>query len=182
MDRKTFSYPVDVGHLSANPVHVTLEADARERDGLAERWGVISVELATAQADLSRWKRDGVRVKGTVEAHITQACVISLEPVKSVIAETFEALFVPEGSRLARVETSDVGEMIIEAEGPDAPETFAGDSIDVGQVCEEFIVLSINPYPRKQGVELTFEADEPGDDEAAESPFAGLRDYGRRQQ
>lgn len=177
MNQKTFSYKLGVGHLSANPVHVTLDADERERLGLANRWGVSSVESVTADLDLSRWKRDGVRVKGTIEAHITQACVVTLDPVASIIDDKIDALFVPDGSRLARVETSDIGEMIIDAEGPDAPETFQGDAIDVAQICEEFIVLSINPYPRKEGAELPPAADGQVEDEPVESPFSGLRDF-----
>lgn len=177
MNQKTFSYKVNVGHLSANPVHVTLEADEAERLGLADRWGVTSVESVTADLDLTRWKRDGVRVKGRIGARITQLCVVTLEPVTSQISENMEALFVPDGSRLARVETSDIGEMIIDAEGPDAPETFRGDSIDVARVCEEFVVLSIDPYPRKEGAVMPPESDESSADEVADSPFAGLSAY-----
>ena len=34
-DDTPFSYPVKVGHISANPVEVTISADAAERAGLA---------------------------------------------------------------------------------------------------------------------------------------------------
>ena len=69
--------------------------------------------------------------------------------------------------------------MIIEAEGPDIPETYSGDSIDVGAVCEEFIALAIDPYPRKEGAVLDA-ADEPGDEESsAPSPFAGLEGWNK---
>lgn len=174
MNQKSFSYKVNVAHLSAKPLLVTLEADDRERQGLAQRWGVSSVEAVAAKLEVSRWKRDGVRVKGRVEARITQSCVVTLEPVASQIIETIEALFVPEGSRLARVETSDIGEMIVDAEGPDAPETFHGDMIDLAEICEEFIVLSIDPYPRLEGAELPPVLNGAADDEERESPFAGL--------
>lgn len=177
MNQKTFSYKINVAHLSAKPVRVKLEADDEEKRHLADRWGVSSVESVTADLEVIRWKRDGVRIKGTVEAHITQSCVVTLDPVTTQIVENIEALFVPEGSRLARVETSDIGEMIIDAEGPDAPETYQGDIIDVAQICEEFIVLSIDPYPRLEGVSMPAEANVPDEDDEVESPFAGLSEY-----
>lgn len=174
MNQKSFSYKINVAHLSAKPLLVTLEADDRERRTLAERWGVSSVEAVTAELEVSRWKRDGVRIKGTVEARLTQSCVVTLDPVTSQIVEKIEALFVPEGSRLARVETSDIGEMVVDAEGPDAPETFHGDTIDLAEICEEFIVLSIDPYPRLEGVEMPPDLNGESADEERESPFAGL--------
>ena len=180
MNPKTFSHRINVSNLSAKPIHATLTADERERAWLAERWGVLSVDAVSADLELSRWKRDGVRVKGIIGAEITQECVVTLDPISETLSEEIEALYVPEGSKLARVQTSDIGEMVIEAEGPDAPEVFVGDSIDIAQIYEEFIVLAIDPYPRKEGAELP-----PGEPEIetdpAESPFAGLSELSRKQ-
>ncbi|MEX3008296.1 DUF177 domain-containing protein [Hoeflea sp. TYP-13] len=177
--KQSFSYRVNVGHISSNPITVRLEADARERAGLAERWGVLKVNSVAAELDLVRWKRDGVRVKGRVKAEIEQNCVVTLEPVVSSIDEKVDALFVPEGSKLARIQTDENGEMLIDAEGPDIPETFSGDSIDVGTVCEEFAVLAINPYPRKEGAVLESSQDEIGEDVKAPSPFADLKHWNK---
>jgi uncharacterized metal-binding protein YceD (DUF177 family) len=177
MKQKKFTYKVNVSHVSDNPVRVNLEADEQERAALANEWGVLSVEAVSADLEIKRWKRDGVRIKGPVEAQITQRCVVTLEPVASAIDERIDALFVPDGSRLARVETGDDGEMIVSADGPDAPETFQGDSIDVAQVCEEFIVLAMDPYPRIDGAVLDIEPDTPSDEVENPSPFAGLEGW-----
>ena len=176
---KNFSYRVNVGHVSSNPVSVYLAAEPDEREALAGRWGVDKVSSVTAELVLTRWKRDGVRVKGRVQAEIEQSCVISLEPVTQQIDEAVDALFVPEGSKLARVVTDDNGELVVDAEGPDLPETFAGDTIDVGAVCEEFIVLAIDPYPRKDGAQLEPPEDSPDDGDTETSPFAGLEGWNR---
>ncbi|RWC12571.1 MAG: DUF177 domain-containing protein, partial [Mesorhizobium sp.] len=53
------------------------------------------------------------------------------------------------------------------AEWPDSPETFSGNSIDVGALAEQFFGLAIDPYPRKQGVSMEA-ADDAG---TAESEF-----------
>ena len=42
---------------------------------------------------------------------------------------------------------------MLDAEGPDSPETFTGDTIDVGALAEEFFGLAIDPYPRSQALE-----------------------------
>ena len=61
---------------------------------------------------------------------------------------------------------------MLDADGPDSPETFSGDTIDVGALAEEFFGLAIDPYPRKPGAV----AADAGSDEAGEpagGPLAG---------
>ncbi|MCF6369949.1 YceD family protein [Rhizobium halophilum] len=173
-----FSYPVRVGHVSANPVTVHLEAGPTEREGLAQLWKITAVHALKSEMQIARWKKDGVRIKGHVEAEIEQACVVTLEPVSSKIQETFEQVFVPEGSKLARMVLSDSAEMVLDPEGPDAPETFTGDTIDAGEVVAEAVALAIDPYPRKPGVGFTDHVeDDPTEEAAPPSPFAALKDW-----
>lgn len=172
-----FSYPVKVGHISANPVEVHVEADATEMKGLAALWNVLSVESLTADLKIARWKRDGVRIKGRVKARITQACVVTLDPVASEIDEDFEQIFVPEGSKLARMPTTDSGEMLLDPDGPDLPEMFTGDTIDAGSVVAEFAALAIDPYPRKPGIGFEGHIEDTGENDRKPSPFAALKDW-----
>ncbi|WP_377296048.1 YceD family protein [Rhizobium sp. SGZ-381] len=177
-EKPPFSYLVKVGHISANAVTVHVEADERERAALAELWQVLSVTSLKADLQIARWKKDGVRLKGRVEAHIVQACVVTLEPVEADIDEVLEQIFVPEGSKLARLITSDTAEMVLDPEGPDLPETFVGDTIDAGAVVAEFAALAINPYPRKPGSEFAdhIEADDTPNG-GKPNPFAVLKDW-----
>ena len=172
-----FSYPVRVGHVSSNPVTVRISASDAERTALARIWGVTAVGELEAEIVLTPWKRDGVRARGEVRGRVTQPSVVSLEPVESIIDAPVDAVFVPDGSRLSRVERTDTGEVIVDPEGPDMPETFSGDTLDVGAVVAEFAALSIDPYPRLP--DEVFEADDGAGDEAFErpSPFASLKDW-----
>jgi uncharacterized metal-binding protein YceD (DUF177 family) len=174
-ERPPFSYLVKVGHVSHNPIEVHVEADARELKALAALWKVLSVEALSADLKLRRWKKDGVKVFGSIHAHVTQACVVTLDPVESDIDEDLDQIFVPEGSALARIPANDEGEMIIDPDGPDMPETFAGDAIDVGAVVAEFAAMGIDPYPRKPGVEFEPHIENSGGTEAKPSPFAVLK-------
>lgn len=177
-DDTPFSYLVKVGHVSNNPVEVTLSADAEERAGLAKLWSVLEVKALSATFQVLRWKRDGVRIKGRVEADIVQACVVTLDPVEAHIDEPVEVIFVPEGSKLARLPVAtETGEMLLDPDGPDAPEIFTGDTIDAGVVAAEHVALAIDPYPRRADVAFESHIESSDKDDRKPSPFAVLKDW-----
>lgn len=172
-----FSYLLKVGHISANPVVVRLDADERERAALARLWDVQSVGGLHAELQVNRWKKDGIRLRGRVTGSIVQACVVTLEPVSSEIDEVIDQIFVPEGSKLARIIADESGEMVLDPDGPDIPDTFTGDTIDAGVVVAEFAAMAIDPYPRKPGVEFESHLEDTGENDRKPSPFAVLKDW-----
>ena len=159
------SFIAHVARLPHNGLPVTIEADAAQRQALADEHGLLSVEGYRADLLVTPWKRHGVKVTGTVEADITQACVVTLDPVRAHIEEAVEGLFLPEDSKLGRLGFEGGGEILVDAEGPDSPETFHGDSVDVGALAEQFFGLAIDPYPRKPGASLDVGGDEPEETE-----------------
>lgn len=172
-----FSYAVKVGHISANAVRVRIEANEQELLGLAKLWDVLAVRFLKAELQISRWKKDGVRIKGTVEGEVEQACVVTLEPVLCKIQEQLEQVYVPEGSKLARLTLDGQGEMVVDPEGPDLPEPFIGDTIDAGALVTEFAAMALDPYPRKAGVEFSGHSEDGGAEIIRPSPFAALKDW-----
>lgn len=174
-----FAHSVKVGHVSVNPVTVTISADERELLALSKQWGVQEVRSFEAEVDLSRWKRDGVRLKGRVTVSLIQPCVVTLEPVKQVIDEDFEAVYLPENSRLAKRIVDGNGEMFLDPDGPDLPDTFSGDSIDVGAAAAEFAALAIDPYPRKPGLDYADRIESAQAEDEKPSPFAVLQSLKR---
>ncbi|MGF0536489.1 YceD family protein [Agrobacterium sp. ES01] len=172
-----FSYLVKVGHVSANPVQVHLEANEAERAGLAALWNVEAVNSLSADLQIARWKKDGIRIRGTLKGELVQACVVTLEPVLSRVDNEIEQIYVPEGSKLARIMTDDNGEMILDPEGPDIPEAFSGDTIDAGALVAEFAALSIDPYPKKPEAEFSDYIESDDEKDARPSPFAVLKDW-----
>jgi hypothetical protein len=155
------SFKVNVARLPQKGMPVVIDADAAKRAALAEVHGLTSVERYKADLLVTRWKRNGVKV--------TQACIVTLEPVEATIDEDVEGVFLPEDSKLARQGFNVAGEILLDAEGPDGPETFTGDTIDAGALAEEFFGLAIDPYPRKTGVAVASTDD--GDIEPVESEF-----------
>jgi hypothetical protein len=148
------SFIANVARLPHNGMPVTITADEEQRARLAADHHLVSVEGWKAELLVERWKRNGVRVSGRVEADITQECVVTLEPLRTSISEEVSQLYFPEDSKLGRLGFHAPGEVHLDAEGPDSPETFSGDTIDVGALAEEFFALAIDPYPRKQGASL----------------------------
>lgn len=161
-DKSPISYEVSVSRLPKKGMPVMIEADERQRARLARDHGLSGVTSLRADLLVSGWKRNGVRIAGRVVADIVQECVVTLEPVHDHIDEEIAATFLPEDSKLGREGFGLGGEILIDVDGPDSPETFSGDRIDVGALAEEYFGLAIDPYPRKAGVELqTAERDAP---------------------
>lgn len=159
------SYQVNVARLPRAGMPVVFEADEAARARLAEAHGLLSVEAFGIDVVVTTWNRNGAKVSGTVTADITQACVVTLEPVAARISAEISTVFLPESSRPGR--GHETGEMFLDPEGPDSPETFSGDTIDVGALAEEFFELEIDPYPRKPGAELAVAREEGASEEAS---------------
>jgi uncharacterized metal-binding protein YceD (DUF177 family) len=174
-DKPPFSHLVKVGQVSHNALEIRIEADPGERVALAKLWRVVSLETLSAELKLRRWKKDGVRVIGHITGKVTQACVVTLDPVETEIDEEIDQIFVPEGSPLAGVPANDVGEMVIDPDGPDLPETYAGDAVDIGAIVAEFAAMGLDPYPRKPGAEFASHIESADAQDAKPSPFAVLK-------
>lgn len=167
LSKTALSVPVDVRTLPAKGHPVRFEANEEQRETLARLNGLVSLDAFTGDLLVTRWRSDGVEVRGSISADVVQRCVVSLEPVPSHVEAPVEATFVPEGSPLA---TRSEPELTLDPEGDDPPETFEGPTIDVGALASEFLALSLDPYPRAEGAALGQEASV-GEDA---NPFAKL--------
>ena len=158
--------------------HVELEASAETRAALAGPVGVDAVERLTATFDLTRRGRDGLHVGGQVRATVRQTCVVSLEPVVNEIDEAVDVDFVPprEVEKRPSNKNEDAEEIEIEAGAPDEPEPLTGNSVDLGLLATEFLILGVDPYPRKQ--DAAFDAPAAGD--AGARPFAALAGWNKK--
>lgn len=173
--KSPISFVVDTRRLPQKGFPLVIEPNETERAALAKAHGLVSIEAFRAELLVRDWKKSGVSITGFVEASITQQCIVTLEPLQASVDERVDAVFVPDGSELARSAITD-GEMFLQSDGPDAPEVFDGHSIDVGALAEEMFGLGVDPYPRKRDAQLpTANA---GGEET--SPFAKLRDNLRK--
>lgn len=150
--RSPVSFPVSINRLPAKGMPVTIEADASALSALAAEHDLLSAQKFRAELLVTNWRGNGVAVKGRVEASITQACIVSLEPVEAEIDEEVDSTFLPRDSKLFR-SGDPSGEVLVDFDGPDSPEVLEGDTLDVGALAEEFFAVAIDPYPRKSGAQ-----------------------------
>ena len=163
-DRPAWSVPTSVADTPETGQHIDLVADGPARAAVAKIAGVHSVDRLQASFDLTRQGRDGVRVVGQVSALVGQHCVVTLEPLHTAVEEAVDLVYLPRDDVANAMTAGDAG-----SEEP--PEALQDGVIDLGAVATEFLILGIDPYPRKPGV--AFEPPAVAEDQAAH-PFAAL--------
>lgn len=131
-----------VASLPAEGLRFREVATPEECAAIAARWRVLGVKRFAVEGRLER-EGEGWRLKGRALARLTQACVVTLEPVDQILEESFERLYLPD------VEDPDASlDFDIDAEDPPEP---LGREIDAGEAAVIAATLAIDPYPRADG-------------------------------
>ncbi len=123
---------------------VELVADDTVRAKAAEAAGVVSIPRLRAEFDLTR-KGDGIRVSGRVLATIEQTCVVTLEPIMNEVEEAIDITAVPADQLPITAQDA-----AADIDSQDCEPMIDG-GVDLGAVATEFLILEIDPYPRKGG-------------------------------
>ncbi len=144
---------------------IEIVATAAERDALAARFGILSLEALTAQVTVKTAVSGEIVVEGHLEAEVVQECVVTLEPVRETINADFDQRYT-----LAPVEPT--ADLVIRPDESEPPEPIIGDSIDLGELVAEFLSLAINPYPR--ALDADAQAAQYQSETPDEGPFAAL--------
>jgi len=161
---------VSVTDIPDSGSHHEIVADMSAREAVMKLAGLRALPRLEASFDLMR-HGDGVAVKGEVRADIGQTCVVTLEPIDGSLREQVDLSFMPveneasEGTKTKRKK----GE---------PPEPLENGMVDLGAIATEFLLLGLDPYPRKPGAELPRPETE---SEEKSHPFAGLAELKKRQ-
>jgi uncharacterized metal-binding protein YceD (DUF177 family) len=165
MTNRPWSVPVRLDEIPETGLHLDLEADAPTRAAVAAAAAVNEVPRLAASFDLARHGREGMHVVGTVFAQVVQTCVVTLDPVENQIEEGIDIVFAAPTALGPAAHEVNLG-----AEAVEPPETLIDGVVDLGAVATEFLMLAIDPYPRKPGA--VFEP--PQNADAGSHPFAAL--------
>jgi hypothetical protein len=163
-----FSRRMKAGAIGTVPVSRRIEAEPAECAALAQAFGLPAIASLKGDFTLASPASAGGVIEATLAliAHVTQICVVSLEPFEAKIAETARLRFIP-SAKLR--EDSEITEIDPESlEGPDEL-PYSGDAIDLGAALAEQLALALDPYPRKPGATLP-----PGASSGDANPFAIL--------
>ena len=150
------SRPVSVRHLPPDGLEVAVEATPEERAALAKDFKLEAIHALEGRFRLTG-TAERAHVEGVVTARVGQICVVTLEPFDDVIEEEVEVDFAGGGGG------GDAGD--------EPPDEITDGQIDLGALAAEFLMLGLDPYPRKPGADFSFE----GDDQDRESPFGALK-------
>jgi hypothetical protein len=144
-------------------LHRELDADEATRAAIAESAGLTALPRLAATFDLERRAGNGLRVSGRVSAIVGQICVVTLDPIENEVEELVDLVFTPGApGQSGRREALGLDDEL--------PEPLINDTVDLGAIATEFLMLGINPYPRKP--EAVFQA--PPAEEESGHPFAAL--------
>ncbi len=150
-----------VEDISDSGLHLAIEPPAVVRGELAKLAGVRDLPELSAVFDLVR-KGARVEVTGRVSGRVGQTCVVTLEPMESMLDEAVDVVFAP---------------AVSPAPGADEePEPLTDGKLDLGALATEFLLLGIDPYPRKPGAEFA----PPKVEDTGDRPFAVLETLKKR--
>ncbi|HVX79772.1 MAG TPA: DUF177 domain-containing protein [Devosiaceae bacterium] len=161
---------VRIDHLPPEGRTIDVLATEAQRSAIAERLGISAVDRLEARLEVTRF-RGGLRAHGRLEAVTEQPCVVTFEPVKQVMDEEIDRVFLP-ASEQPRGPAAHP-EVFVDLESDEMPDYFEGHEVDLSEAIIETVALALDPYPRAEGAELET-PEEPSIEEEI-SPFAGLK-------
>jgi hypothetical protein len=184
--RPAFSRLLKVEDVPPEGLDPTISATESERQAVAAQNGLEGLAKLEGTLHVAPWRKGGIAATGEMRARVTQICVVSLDPFDSEIVEPIDVKFAPMTAPLVEDErraakaaprrrspppvmptpSSELG-------GEDAPDPIIDGRVDLGALVAEFLVLALEPYPRKPGVEFAAPA-VAADEKIEESPFAKL--------
>jgi len=162
-----FSRPLRLDRLSAGTFEADYAASQSEAAALAKRFDLPGIQRLTGSLRVRRPAGGPlIRVEGSIQADVTQTCVVTLTEISSRVEESFVQLYTLESH-------AEDGEVFVAPEDEDTPEPLQGNSLDLGEVLAEQLALALDPHPRAPGA--VFESASAGAPSAApRNPFAEL--------
>lgn len=153
-------------------VELRIEPTPAEMAEIAALLELVALDGLAFTYRLRRGAGGRIHLTGHLKAHLAQTCVVSLEPVETIVDIPIEDEFwpAPQIEELAR-EAADP-ETTVPLDWPDA---IVDGMIDLGPVVYESLATALDPYPKKPGVSFEWSqgADEGEDSETG--PFAALK-------
>jgi Large ribosomal RNA subunit accumulation protein YceD len=176
VEEAAFVRLVRVDTIPDGGVAHVVEANEAERLALAKANGLAAVGRLTGRFSLKRAGRGAVRVTGEVHTEATQICVVSLEPFDVALDEEVDVRYAAppreSAGRRGKLPTP-ARESDFAVDDEDQPDPIVDGKIDLGALAIEFMILGLDPYPRKPGVAF---AESSQDKDGTAAPAAGAKD------
>jgi uncharacterized metal-binding protein YceD (DUF177 family) len=158
---------VPLGLAAAEPVQIRHDASGQELSEIKTRLGVRKIVSLALSAQLQRTVTGDIyQVSGNIKLIAERSCIVTLEN----FIETTEGVF-DEYFTTSPEQATDQSEHLLIDPDEDEVTLLEQDSIDIGELALQHLVLALNPYPRAPDAPLAA-----GDETIAKTqrPFAGL--------
>lgn len=132
----------------------TITPTAEELLAVSKRLGLLGLESLSAEFSVKKTSGGDIVVRGPFSAKVTQACVVTLEPVDAEINDEVLETF---------SENAPTDENLDWSDDSDTPEPLIDGKIDLGELLVQHLSLALDPYPRKAGVEFKGYGDSPAE-------------------
>src|SRR5580698_10386898 len=168
-----WSVPVTVDDVSEETGrHFGLTADADTRAAVAKLASLRDLPRLQATFDVTRRGMEALHVVGRISATVGQDWVVALERVRNEVEEKVGVVFAPPSPMVEQqaVDDDDEGAPKRGRRNLDGPEALVDGAVDLGALATEFLVLGLDPYPRKDGAVFK----PPQDVKPEPGPFAAL--------
>jgi uncharacterized metal-binding protein YceD (DUF177 family) len=163
-------WSVTVTDVPQAGLHVVKVASAEQRADLVKSLDILDCNELKCDLRVRSRRQGRYQVTGKVRATVTQACVISLEPIAGQLEEPIDVEFWPADQITAPAGAS--AEEVFDPDAPDGAERIEHGQINIGQLVFETVSAGLDPYPRRAGAAL--EWTEAPETKAVVHPFAAL--------
>ncbi|MBV8535132.1 MAG: DUF177 domain-containing protein [Alphaproteobacteria bacterium] len=161
-----FHRPIDLARIgNVETVH-EISATPAECSALAQRFGLLGLGRLEARVRLRRSHAGTqVHLAGHLSADVTQACVVSLEPVDNHLKADFTVVY---GDLAADTDVS------VDVDEESAVEPLPVGTLDIGEAVAQELALALDPYPHAHGAVVESGSGVGAGSEARPNPFSVL--------
>ena len=167
-----FSHSYNLARLGNAGDTVHFAADPAQLAAIAKWAGIPSLEKFETEVEIKKLAPNRFGLAFHLAADVTQSCVVTLEPVASHMDRRFTRELVFVGASRHRDVADSAPDLVLDTDQEEGPEVIDSLHLDLATPVLEEFALSLDPYPRRPGVE--FAAETP-DSDRPESPFAVLK-------
>lgn len=153
-------------------VELRIDVTPAEIAEMVELLDLVALEGLSFTYRLRRGAGGRIHLAGHLKAHATQTCVVTLEPIESVVDipvtdEFWPAPLIAEFQRQVADPESTVP--------LDWPDAIVDGMIDLGPVVYESLATALDPYPKKPGASFQWSQGADGGEGGESGPFAALK-------
>ena len=144
-----FSRLISILDIEVDGIEINISANSLECDALAKRFSVKHVQRLSTKLIFSKPEGESLpKLEARYIAEISQICVLTLEPMTSIIERKFFCT-------IAEKDVFNIDEELeFTVNDVDLAEFINNCFFDAGELVSKHLLLEIEPYPRAVGAEL----------------------------